>query len=185
MHIEQAELVFKASQIAQNRYHFEEGNIFEHTLTEPFDVVLCLGLMYHVAKPLELFELMVNVGAELIVIDTEIFPGPGSSFKVKHEPIDEPRNAVDYDTVLLPTRQAVMDLASQFGYATVPIATRITDYTGMTDYREGWRLAFICSKSVSLDGLQAQPRYARPARSALGLARVTADLARRRRALRR
>ena len=97
---------------------------------------------------------MTGVGAELIVIDTGLSPGPASFFEVAR--MLEPRNAVDYDMVLVPTRQAVVHLAGQFGLNTVPLAQNITDYTRMEDYRSGRRLAFICSRSVSLQALAAE-----------------------------
>ena len=63
MHVDQANLVFEAKGTDPSRYRFETGNVFEHELAERFDVVLCLGLLDHVAKPVELFELMTRAGA--------------------------------------------------------------------------------------------------------------------------
>jgi hypothetical protein len=51
----------------------------------PYDVVFCLGLLYHVAKPVELFEVMANAGADIIVIDTEVSLSPGSMFQIYTE----------------------------------------------------------------------------------------------------
>lgn len=181
-HIEQAELVFGAKGVPPDSYRFEQANIFENRPSGHFDVVLCLGLMYHVSKPMELFELMAATGAELLVIDTEIHPFPGSSFQVRREPTEEPRNAVDYDTVMIPTRQAIIDLAGQFGYASVPLALNMSDYTGMPDYREGRRLTVICSRGVPLDGLMVGRRFASPLLQCVGMARASANLIRRRRA---
>src|SRR5437870_4814372 len=69
-------------------YRFEEASVFEHDFGERFDVVFCLGLLYHVSKPMELFEVMAGVGAEVMVIDTIISPSEESVFKVRHEPVD-------------------------------------------------------------------------------------------------
>ncbi len=57
-YLEQAELVFEAKGIEESRYRFERANVFEYALQEQFDVVLCLGLLNVVAKPVALFELM-------------------------------------------------------------------------------------------------------------------------------
>src|SRR5204863_10084088 len=122
MHIDQANLVFEAKTIDPSRYRFELGKSFDHEFTERFDVVLCLGLMYHISKPVELLELIAGTGAELIVIDTRVSRAEGSFFEVTCEgSLDDPRNAVDYELVLVPTRQAVVDLAAQFGFQTVPL----------------------------------------------------------------
>jgi SAM-dependent methyltransferase len=157
MHLDQANLVFEAKGIDRERYRFELGNIFEHRFAEQFDVVLCLGLMYHIAKPLELFEVMAGVGASLLLIDTTVTLIPASAFRVAHEDsLENPRNAVDFEVVLVPSRQAVIDLAAQFGYETVPLAQHITDYTGMSDYQSKQRAAFICAKGVSLQALERE-----------------------------
>jgi SAM-dependent methyltransferase len=154
MHVEQANLVFEAKGIDPSRYRFEEANIFAHDFGERFDVVLCLGLMYHISKPVELFEIMDRVGAEMVVIDTSVSFAPSAFFELSRDRnMDDPRNAVDYEIVLVPTRRALIDLAAQFGYSTVPLAHNMTDYRGMNDYRIQRRLAFICARTRSLDAL--------------------------------
>ena len=153
-YIEQAELVFEAKGVDRSRYRFDRANVFGYDLREQFDVVLCLGLLNVVAKPVALFELMSRSGAELIVIDTGLSRAPAKLFEVSR--LAEPRNAVDYAMVLVPTRRALTELAGQFGLQTVPLARNITDYTSMEDYRSRQRLAFICSKSVSLSSLPVE-----------------------------
>jgi tRNA (mo5U34)-methyltransferase len=158
MHVEQANLVFEAKGVERSRYRFEEANIFTHDFTEQFDIVLCLGLMYHISKPVELFEIMGKVKAELVVIDTSVSFAPSSFFEVSRDRnMDDPRNAIDYEIVLVPTRGAVIELAAQFGYETVRLAHYMTDYTGMLDYEIRRRLSFICSRGNSLDSLEREP----------------------------
>jgi len=71
MHIDQAELVFGAKGHQARSLQIRAR---EHSLSTASksgsNVVFCLGLMYHIAKPMELFELMAGVGAEILVIDT-------------------------------------------------------------------------------------------------------------------
>jgi tRNA (mo5U34)-methyltransferase len=150
-YLDQANLVFEAKGIDPARYRFEQGNIFEHDLAERFDLVLCLGLMDRVAKPFELFELMSRVGAELIVIDTAVSRARSSLFEVSS--LYDERDALESPLVLIPSREAVVDLASQLGFETVALEPSITDYSGMQDYRRQRRLAFICSNSMPLNGL--------------------------------
>ena len=154
--IEQAELVFEAKGVDRARYRFEQGNVLGHDFAERFDVVLCLGMMEQVAKPVELFEVMTRAGAEIIVIDTVISRARSSFFEVSR--LNDPRNAIDYAMVLIPTRDAVAELAAQFGFKTVPLAHEITDWTGLDDYRRDRRLAFISAKGAPLDGLPAARR---------------------------
>jgi tRNA (mo5U34)-methyltransferase len=155
-HIEQASLVFEAKQLERARYRFEEGNVFTHEIAERFDVVLCLGLLEHVAKPVELFELMAGVGAELIVLDTEISRAGWSLFEVSR--LYDAHSVVDHELVLVPSREAIFELASEFGFSAVPLALNMTDYRGLTDYERGRRLAFICSRGTPLTGLAIERR---------------------------
>jgi SAM-dependent methyltransferase len=156
LHIDQANLVFETKKVDPARYSFELGNIFGHPYEQQFDVVLCLGLMYHIAKPMELFEIFDRVGASLVLIDTIVNLIPRSAFRVMRETIDNPRNAVDYETTLIPSRQAVIDLGRQFGYDTAPLAQHITDGTGMRNYLTGARAFFLCARGVSLDSVDRE-----------------------------
>ena len=165
-YIEQAELVFEAKGVDKSRYRFEQANVFEYELREQFDVVLCLGLLNVVSKPVALFELMSASGAPLIVIDTGLSRAPTKLFEVAH--LLESRNKIDYGMVLVPTRRAVFELAGQFGYETTALALNIEDYTRMEDYGSGERLAFICAKGVPLGGLSSEPEPHRNAWVASG-----------------
>lgn len=157
MHVDQANLVFEAKGIDAARYRFETGDIFTHSFPEHFDVILCLGLMYHISKPMELFEVMASVGPELLLIDTAVSLIPSSVFRVAHEDsLENPRNAIDHEVVLIPSRQAVLDLAAQFGFRGAVLAHDISDYTGMADYRAKQRAAFLCSKTLSLDSVERE-----------------------------
>ena len=153
MYIDQANLVFEAKGIDSTRYRFEQGDVFTHDLGDGFDVVLCLGLMEHIAKPVELLERIAATGAELLVIDTALSGASSSFFEVSH--IEEPD--AHGELVLVPTRDAVIELAARSGYNAIALARNITDYAGMEDYRRLRRLAFICSRSASL---QMLPREA-------------------------
>jgi tRNA (mo5U34)-methyltransferase len=153
--IDQAELVFEAKHVDRSRYGFETANVFEQHPAGTFDVVLCLGLMDVTAKPVELFELMSATGAELIVIDTGINRRNSSFFEVAS--VNEPSNVVDHKLTLVPSREAVVELAGEFGYQAVALAHEMGDYAGLDDYREQRRLAFICSKDTSLGGLNSAP----------------------------
>lgn len=154
MHIDQANLVFEAKRVDRARYQFTVGNI----LAEPwpagdFDVVLCLGLLYHISKPVELMERISDVNNDLLVVDTEIIDLGGSYWASHRESIKDPWNAVDFETVLTPSRQAVIDLAGQFGYTVAPLAPDMTNCPGVSDYLRGTRLAFMCAKRTDLSSL--------------------------------
>jgi SAM-dependent methyltransferase len=172
IHLDHANLVFEAAGIGKDRYRFERGNVLDLSVEPNYDIVLCLGLLYHVAKPVELFEAMKRAGATTIVIDTEVSLLPGSAFEVGHEPIEERTNAIDYEFILWPTRQAVIDLASEFGFKSAPLALDMSDRQGMAGYVDGHRLAYICSTQLDLSQL---PRETPPLHARSG---IKADAAR-------
>lgn len=159
MHIDQANLVFRTKGIDPARYQFRSGNVFtdDYSGDGQFDVVLCLGLMYHISKPIELLERIAAVNSDLVVIDTEVSGVGGASLTMRRETLDEPRNAVDYETVFIPSRRAVIELARSFGYSVVPLALRASSYRGMRGYLRGKRVAFLCAKRTDLSGLPRRP----------------------------
>ena len=124
LYIDQAELVFEAKRIDQQRYRFAQGNVLSLNLDERFDVVLCLGLLDHLAKPVELFEVMSAASPELIVIDTEISRSRMSVFEL--DTLYNRENAVEYETVLIPSRLALSELAAQFGFEATALAQNMT-----------------------------------------------------------
>lgn len=158
-YVEQAQLVFEAKDVDPSRYSFREGDVFACELGDGFDLVLCLGLLAHVCKPVELFELMAGTGAELIVIDTEVSRARSSLFEVSR--LYNTNDVAGDGLVLVPSRAALTDLAARFGFATVPLALSIGESIGMGDYRRRRRLAFICSKALDLSELASEERQSR------------------------
>lgn len=154
MHVDQSNLVFEARGIDRGRYDFVLGNIFDFDFSDhgSFDIVLCLGLLYHVSKHVNLFEIISRANDDILVIDTAVSLARDSSLKLRTETLDSPRDAVDYELVMTPTKRAVLDMASMFDYRGVVLRPRFSDYTGSREYLYGRRRAFICAKKTSLDG---------------------------------
>jgi tRNA (mo5U34)-methyltransferase len=154
MHVEQAELVFELRGVESSRYRFVHGDVLTVDLAEeaPFDVVLCLGLLYHVADPVGLLEVAAERNRDLLVVDTSLRRAPGASFHVAHDPPDDPRSAVGGELVLVPTRRAVETAVRELGYSVVALKPRFTSWEGCLDYRIGTRRAFLCAKETLLDG---------------------------------
>ena len=159
MHIDQANLVFSVKGVEATRYRFELSDIFELKLAEdPFDIVLCLGLLYHVSRPFELLERIATWNHDMLVIDTTLdTTARGSYFRIAPQDLDNPRNAVDRPVALYPTGPAVVNLVEQFGYRSVALRPRFTNWDAAADYRGGRRRAFICAKRTPLDDIDAEP----------------------------
>lgn len=181
MHVDQANLVFEAKGVDPSRYRFELGDIFELDLGEQrFDIVLCLGLLYHVSTPFQLMERISAWNTDLLVIDTtlatEVY---GRYFKIVGQDLDDPRAAADLPVALHPTPQAVVALVKRYGYRTVMLRPEFTSWEGAERYEEGSRRAFMCAKQTSIAGLKTERVWKKkeaevpqPARAASGLDRV-------------
>ena len=132
MHVDQAKLVFEAKEIDPSRYEFVVGNLFEMDWSAfgRFDVVLCLGLLYHVNKPVELLERIASVNDDLLVIDTNVSKAPGSFLEFHHESVDDPRNTLGYDLTSHPTPAAMHEMARLFGYETLTLNAAILGLPG-------------------------------------------------------
>ncbi len=158
--VEQARLVFEARGVAAERCRFERANAVEHA--EPgYQVVLCLGLLSHVARPLDLFAAIARAEPELVVIDTEVSRERLPVFELAR-PYGS-GDSVEHPFVLVPSPAAVTELARHFGYSTLALAPRVESWSGMGDYRRRRRLAFICSRgALPANDLQVEPRRLLP-----------------------
>lgn len=155
MHIDQANFVFEVNEFDKSRYKFKQGNIYEYDFQEdgPFDIVLCLGLFYHISKPMELLEIITRVNKDILIIDTGLSWKTGEFLEVRHDNLDEPRDAFDYELVFYPTKKAMLEMMRQFNYSAIMLKPRFRDYTGSLDYRRGSRRAFLGSRTTDLSPL--------------------------------
>lgn len=125
-------------------FQFVVGDVFNVLNGQKFDVVLCLGFLYHTVRHAELFDLMERTGANYVVIDTEVTPpvrwawpsrssappermvaGNKQSVQLLSEPVAQEQMAAE-DTLTRsgvtlaarPSREAVRFLAKHFGFST-------------------------------------------------------------------
>lgn len=164
MHVDQANFVFEVKGIAPERYRFVTGNVHTMDLKQfgEFDLVLFLGLMYHINKPVEVMEQISAVNRDFLVIDTLISTREGSLLELRREAVEDPRNSVDYELVTIPTADAVHDLGLEFGYSVGTLTPRFrnkkgqNDYRGSHDYRTGRRRAFFLSKELEVSSISVE-----------------------------
>lgn len=163
-HVDQANFVFEVKEIRDDGYRFIRGNIQEMDLRQfgQFDIVLFLGLMYHINRPVEIMEQIASVSKDFLIIDTVISGMEGSLFELRRELTEDPRNSLDYELVMVPTADAVHDLATEFGYSVGTLTPRFrnrkgeNDYRGAHDYRTGRRRAFLCSKKTNVSEIPVE-----------------------------
>jgi 2-polyprenyl-3-methyl-5-hydroxy-6-metoxy-1,4-benzoquinol methylase len=156
-HIAQANLVFEAKGVDRRRYEFQCANVLDVSPKDlgDFDLVLCVGLLYHTCKPMSLLEWAARVNTDVLVIDSNLSSHNGSVLEARHEPLEDPRNACDYELVFWPSRRAVLDMVEQLGYGAVVLKPSFTNSTGVEDFHRGQRRAFVCAKRTSLNGFPA------------------------------
>jgi SAM-dependent methyltransferase len=149
MHVDQASFVFDIKEVERDRYDFVVGDIFETDFRQfgTFDVVLCLGLLYHISKPMELLEKISEVNDDILVVDTTLSMASGSFLKIVPQDPDSYMSAVDRSIAMRPTKRAVRDLAEHFGYSVVRLEPDFRNakgkpaWAGSNDYRRGSRRA--------------------------------------------
>jgi SAM-dependent methyltransferase len=156
-HIDQARFVFEANDVQRSRYDFVTGNVFDLDLRAlgEFDVVLCLGLLYHVSKPMELLEKIAAVNRDILLVDTNLVGTPGSFLRLRREPITHPSYAVDYELVSSPTRLAMLEMLGQLGYAAIVLRPEFDSYAGLHEYFFRIRRAFVSAKRTDLSTFPA------------------------------
>ena len=112
--------------VRSDRYRLLEGDMFtfRQAFEDHCDVVLCLGILYHTARHVELIELMSRTGASTIIIDTMFADRSGCLSLIGLEN-SEP-SAHGFDTIgvrdgkilfSLPTIEALTLMLDHFGYA--------------------------------------------------------------------
>jgi SAM-dependent methyltransferase len=152
MHIDQANFVFDVNEIDRSRYEFVQGDVYATDLSAkaPFEIVLCLGLLYHVSDPATLIEKIGALNTELLVIDTSLSRMPGQFLQLRRETAESPLAAPREQFVAFPSRQAVIALAESAGYSVATLRPTFSSYEGTPDYRYGGRRAFLCAKDPGL-----------------------------------
>lgn len=163
-HVDQSNFVFETLGVDEQRYKFLTDDVFAVDLRSlgTFDIVLCLGFLYHTSKHVELLEKIAQVNDDLLVIDTSLSLASGSYLQLKKESLEVHRAAVDYELVMYPTREAVVDMVEQFGYSVAVLQPKFMDYEGSGDYRRKARLAFIAGKHSPVQRIPAPLENPRP-----------------------
>jgi hypothetical protein len=72
--VENARQTFKEYGAKDGSYEFRCGDLFEELRRDPpqVDVVLLLGIMYHVLDHVELVKLVATTGAKHVIVDTQV-----------------------------------------------------------------------------------------------------------------
>lgn len=116
--VSQANLIKSITGVAN--VEFRQLDFWEmtpETLGGKFDIVLNLGILYHLADPLEALRRTVAMSSKHIIVDTGIYPSNNAMIKLQwEEPIDI-RDACNAGIVAFPSGRAVELMFKHLGAA--------------------------------------------------------------------
>jgi tRNA (mo5U34)-methyltransferase len=111
------------------------------TLGGDFDIVLNLGILYHLSDPLRALRRTLAMAREYVLLDTEVYPSNDSILKLRWEEPDYIRSATRSGMVVIPSKGAVelmlRELAVSSWYE-IPIQHDMPQ-----DYREHRRASWL------------------------------------------
>ena len=110
-------------------------------LSGGFDVVLNLGFLYHVAKPVEALELTKTMARKHILLDTAVHPSGDFTIHLKWEEPFDIRMAFQEGMVALPTKPSVELMLRHLkfnGWFEIPVRTRDMPVDYLTGRRASW-----------------------------------------------
>lgn len=144
--------------IDPQRYEFLCADIFDViSAFDPgrFDVVLCLGFLYHTIRHCDLFREFHRLRPRHIILDTEIVPGdePYVWFR-EEDPLLEGSilpalDGLANSIVGIPSLGFIQSMSRHFGYGMRSLdwhVMGIEDWTGVEDYRSGQRMTFLLER---------------------------------------
>jgi SAM-dependent methyltransferase len=111
------------------------------TIDGDFDIVLNLGILYHLSDPLQALQRTIGMARAYVVLDTEVHPSDDSVVKLRWEEPGLIRSAARSGIVAIPSRSAVelmfKDLAVSDWYE-IPMRDDMP-----RDYREHRRICWL------------------------------------------
>lgn len=98
---------------------FEQGDVYALDPGRRADVILCLGILYHVVRPVDLVEFCFRNCDRFAVIDTVCHKEPISAYKVVGGKNTESAIEGTRSIEMQPTYRAVVDTMREVGFADV------------------------------------------------------------------
>ena len=151
--------MFEAKGIDRSRYRFEPGDIFGHALMRASTWSCAWASWKSPPSRCGCSSCSTRPGRRSWSSTRSSRHSSSATFELSR--VDDPDNRAEQMRVLLPSPRAVLELARDHGYGAVALAHNMTDYSGMDDYRERRRMAFICARGSRAGGPRGARRQAR------------------------
>ena len=134
---------------AYRRIEFRHDSLFTAALDPAgYDLVLCLGLMYHLTDPFGAARRIAQATNRLAIVDSSCSDLEGK--------VLEFANGAKYffngkdEFAFVPTREALIEIMRQAGFARVSPWRPEPDHPGYREYGpQGFRLLLVCEKSIA------------------------------------
>lgn len=154
--VQNASSTFKEYGIPDSSYTFERSDIFDYLRRSesPFDIVLCLGFLYHTYRHPELFSLIKRAAPMHLIIDSAVAKANSLVCVVRKDMADKEFEAAENETtfrgatyVATPSLTLVRDMLAHYEFEIQEVDwTSLvgSDVFGIRDYAEGRRATLIC-----------------------------------------
>ena len=106
-----------------------------------FDIVLCLGILYHLSKTLEALQLTKSMARAVILLDTGVYPSPDPVLKLQWEVAFDIRSASTSGIVAYPSKSSIDLMLRHIGVAEsfeIPRRTADLPPEYLEDKRASW-----------------------------------------------
>jgi tRNA (mo5U34)-methyltransferase len=116
-------------------------NMSPQALGGTFDVVLNLGILYHLTDPLKALQLTKSLARQYILLDTEVHPSKESVIKLHWEEPTDIRNAIGSGIVASPSKSSINLMVRHIGVAKwfeIPLRTTDMPRDYLDQRRASW-----------------------------------------------
>ena len=144
---EQARAIAELIGGAEMRWVQDSAEAFLNAAATQFDVVLCLGLLYHARDAFALLRAAVAACADLLVIDSHCLDDDTPFLELRREDIANPTQGI-CDLVTLPSRGALYWMARACGMRHLMELANVGDLPD--DYLSGTRCAMLVRRERAL-----------------------------------
>ncbi len=154
--VESANDTFHKYGVPDGSYVFVQDDIFKYLRNsrESFDVVLCLGFLYHTYRHPELLALIKRVNPKYLIVDSSVIKAKGLLCGVRKDLVEHEFEAYQEEStfgnvtfVATPSEPLLTDMLSHFNFEVSKVdweALVGTDPRGIADYSERRRVTLIC-----------------------------------------
>ena len=111
------------------------------SLDGKFDVVLCLGILYHLPWPIDALRLVTSMSRGCILLDTEVYPSPEPVVQLRWEEPNDIRNANRAGIVAAPSKSSIDLILKETGVAEsfeIPLRTADMPQDYLDQRRASW-----------------------------------------------